>query len=175
MIPYQFNIAFNMNDENGKYTFRMPTCPAYLKKHYQQKALWDCTRVVLPNNSTMSDNQMILIRLNVPSSQTFITGSAGSYANFSSESQCQCQWFTTPQDVNDRVEFVNYEDSIQTTQIGASAWGNDLEVSVYVCDSDGIFTLATTNDEIIQIQIQCVAYDDKYDYEHDFRKHHTDR
>jgi hypothetical protein len=158
-----------MNDENGRFKFRMPTAPAYLQKHYQQKCLWDCTRVILPNNSTMSDNQMIIIRLNVPSSQTFICGSAGDYAKFNSDSQAQCQWFTTPQDVNDRVEFVNYEDSIQTTQIGASAWGNDLEVSVFVCDSDGVFTLASTNDEVIQIQIQCNAYDDQYDYE---RFHH---
>ena len=48
---------------------------------------------------------------------------------------------------------------------GASAWGNDLEVSVFVVDKDGVFTLCETNNEVIQIQIQCVAYDDQYDYE----------
>tara|TARA_R100000322_G_scaffold123463_1_gene80436 strand:- start:1230 stop:1739 length:510 start_codon:yes stop_codon:yes gene_type:complete len=164
MIPHQFNLAFNMNDENGKYKFRMPVAPAYLQKHYQQKCLWDCTRITLDKDSTLADNQLILIRLNVPSSQTFICGSAGSYANFQSESQCQVQFFTNPEDSN-RVDWTNYEDTILTTQIGASAWGNDLEVSVYVVDKDGVFTLCDTNNEVIQLQLQCVAYDDQYDYE----------
>ena len=110
------------------------------------------------------DYNLILIRLNVPSSQTFICGSAGTYANFQSESQCQVQFFTNPEDSN-RVDWTNYEDTILTTQIGASAWGNDLEVSVFVVDKDGVFTLCETNNEVIQIQIQCVAYDDQYDYE----------
>ena len=64
-----------------------------------------------------------------------------------------------------KEEFTNFSDEIQTSQIGGSAWGNDLEVSIYVVDKDGVFTLATTNDEIIQIQLECVAYDDQYDFE----------
>ena len=174
MPPYQFNIAFNMNDEDGRFKFRMPTAPAYLKKHYHQKCIWNCTRLILPVGSTMADNQIVMVQLNVPSSQTFIVGNVGSYANFNSETPSRITFMTTPIE-NERVEFINFSDEIQTSQVGASAWGNELEIAIYVVDSDGVFTLATTNDEIVQIQLECMAYNDKYDYEHNFMDHHSDR
>jgi len=165
MIPFQFNIAFNMNDENGKFKFRVPTAPAYLKKHYQQKCLWNLTRLVLPLASTLADDQMVLVQLSVPSSQTFIAGNVGNYAKFSSDSVARVQFFSCPIENEQRVEYTNFSDEIQTSQIGGSAWGNDLEVSVFVVDKDGVFTLCSTNDEIIQLQLECVAYDDQYDFE----------
>jgi hypothetical protein len=170
MIPYQFNIAFNMNDVDGRYKFRMPVAPAYLQKHYQQKCLWNLTRVVLPKASTMHVDQMILVRLGVPSSQTFIQGSVGTYTEFNSQSPAHVQFFTLPIKTGDRVEWSNFSDEIQTAQIGGSAWGNDLEVSVFVVTNAGVITLASTQDEVIQLQFECVSYDDQYDYER-FKTH----
>ena len=165
MIPFQINIAFNLDDENGAYTFRMPTAPAYLKKHYQQKCLWNLTRLVLPSASTLADDNMILVRINVPSSQTFITGSAGAYASFSSESQARVQFFTCPLDNDERVEWFNKVDEIESAQLGGNAWGNDLEVSVYQVSNVGAMTLIDGTSEVIHLQLECVAYDDQYDYE----------
>ena len=170
MIPYQFNIAFNMNDVDGRYKFRMPVAPAYLQKHYQQKCLWNLTRVVLPKGSTLQDDQMILVRLGVPSSQTFITGSVGNYAEFNSESPAHVQFFSLPISTGQRVEWSNFSDEIQTAQVGGSAWGNDMMVSIYLVTNAGAITLATDADEVIQIQFECVAYDDQYDYER-FKTH----
>tara|TARA_Y100000310_G_C20182308_1_gene578736 strand:- start:10 stop:501 length:492 start_codon:yes stop_codon:yes gene_type:complete len=163
-----------MNDEDGRFKFRMPTAPAYLKKHYHQKCIWNCTRVVLPVGSTAADDKMIMIQLGVPSSQTFIIGDVGGYANFNSETPSRVTFLTTPIE-NERVEFINFSDEIQTSQVGASAWGNELEVSIWEINNAGAFTLLSGLDEVIQIQIECMAYNDKYDYEHNFLDHHSDR
>ena len=165
MIPYQFNIAFNMDTENGKYKFRMPTTPVYLQKHYQQKCLWHLTQLVLPDASTIADDNQILVRLNAPSSQTFIAGSVGGYANFQPETPAHVQFFTMPYDTGDRMEYANFQDEMMTAQIGASMWGNDLEISIYQVTNTGAFTLVDGTDEVIQMQIECVPYTDKYDFE----------
>ena len=164
MTTHTFNIGFNLNDENGVFKFRMPVAPAYLQKNYQQKCLWNLSKVVLADASTLADDNIILVRINAPSSQRFIHGSAATYANFQSETPAHVQWFTTPYDSGPRVEWVNME-TPSSDQIGASMWGNTLEVSIYQVSNNGTFTLVDGADEVIQLELKCRAFNDQYEYE----------